>query len=202
MATKAQNAANRRNSRESTGPRTPEGKSKSSMNSVKHGLTAKQVVIPGEDPSEFDEFRRQVHSYYEPVGWREFDIVDRIAAQLWRLRRVPVIEAGIFSYLLAKIELEISHRESEQYDFDGIGNLRIGSASDRQNAEERERKAQNSLEIISNSAGAAFIEDVRYGNALGNLGRHETTITKSLYLALAELECVQANRKAQNGRDV
>ena len=68
MATKAQNAANRRNSRKSTGPRTPEGKSKSSMNSVKHGLTAKQVVIPGEDPSEFDEFRRQVHSYYEPVG--------------------------------------------------------------------------------------------------------------------------------------
>ena len=135
--------------------------------------------------------------------WREFDIVDRIAAQLWRLRRVPVIEAGIFSYLLAKIELEISHAESEQYDFNHstIGDLRFGSASDLQNAEERERKAQNSLEIISNSAGAAFIEDARYGNALGNLGRHETNITKLLCLLLAELERVQADRKAKSGEN-
>ena len=110
-----------------------------------------------------------------------------------------MIEAGIFSYLLANIELELSHRESEQYDFDGIGNLRIGSASDQQNAEERERKAQNSLENISNSVGAAFIEDARYGNALGNLGRHETNITKLLCLLLAELERVQADRKAKSG---
>ena len=38
MATKLQIAANRRNSRKSTGPYTPEGKLKSAFNGVKHGL--------------------------------------------------------------------------------------------------------------------------------------------------------------------
>ncbi len=63
------------------------------------------------DPSELEEFGRQVESHFEPVGWRETNIVDRIIMQMWRLRRVPEIEAGIFSFQLAKIELENTRRE-------------------------------------------------------------------------------------------
>lgn len=38
----------------STGPRTPEGKAVSSRNALKHGLTARQIVIKGESQAEFD----------------------------------------------------------------------------------------------------------------------------------------------------
>ena len=56
MATEAQIIANRRNSqeskipthRESTGPRSPEGKAVVSKNAVKHSLFASENVIKGE----------------------------------------------------------------------------------------------------------------------------------------------------------
>ena len=40
---------NRANAQHSTGPKSEEGKTKSSRNATRHGLTGKQVVINGED---------------------------------------------------------------------------------------------------------------------------------------------------------
>ena len=48
----AQLAANAANAQHSTGPRTSEGKNRSSQNASKHGLTAREVVIP---PGEQEE---------------------------------------------------------------------------------------------------------------------------------------------------
>jgi len=45
--------ANRRNACKSTGPRTPEGKSRSRFNRLQHGLAATVPVLPGEDPAAF-----------------------------------------------------------------------------------------------------------------------------------------------------
>ncbi|MFI5381076.1 MAG: hypothetical protein ACHRHE_17400, partial [Tepidisphaerales bacterium] len=49
-ASAARTAANRRNALKSTGPRTPEGKAKSALNALKHGLTAQSPLLPTEDP--------------------------------------------------------------------------------------------------------------------------------------------------------
>ena len=57
MATKAQIKANRENAKKSTGPRTEEGKARVSLNALKHGLLARDAVLPSEDPAEFDRQR-------------------------------------------------------------------------------------------------------------------------------------------------
>ena len=64
----AQFAANAANAQHSTGPRTPEGKTRSSLNASKHGLTAREVVIaPGEQP-EFDDLLASFQADVKPQG--------------------------------------------------------------------------------------------------------------------------------------
>jgi hypothetical protein len=60
MATEKQIAANKRNAQKSTGPTTEVGRANSSRNALKHGLTAEQVTIEGEDPKQFEAFRDDI----------------------------------------------------------------------------------------------------------------------------------------------
>jgi len=53
MATEKQKAANCENSQKSTGPKSPEGKAKSALNRLSHGLASSATLVPGEDPEEF-----------------------------------------------------------------------------------------------------------------------------------------------------
>jgi len=89
-------AANRANAAKSTGPRTPEGKAVSSMNALKHGLTARRVVVlndPDEDPAEFDNLLDELIGEHQPDGVTERFLVERIAVCYWRLRRALRYEA-------------------------------------------------------------------------------------------------------------
>ena len=52
MASERQIAANRLNAQASPGPRTAEGKAASSRNALTHGLTARTLLLEGEDPQE------------------------------------------------------------------------------------------------------------------------------------------------------
>jgi hypothetical protein len=59
MASPAQIAANRLNSRKSTGPRTPEGQAKSSMNALKHGNRSRKLALLREESLAFEERLRK-----------------------------------------------------------------------------------------------------------------------------------------------
>ena len=54
MTTNAQIKANRNNAKKSTGPRTEQGKARVAKNALKHGLLARDTVLPGEDAADFD----------------------------------------------------------------------------------------------------------------------------------------------------
>jgi hypothetical protein len=79
----------------STGPRTEAGKAVSSMNSLKHGLTSRKVVLPGENQAEFDRLHNDLVSEHAPVGALETELVAEIAACLWRLQRARRYESTI-----------------------------------------------------------------------------------------------------------
>ena len=55
MISEAKRLANINNAKKSTGPRTKEGKKRSAMNALTHGLTARVTILPDEDPQAFEE---------------------------------------------------------------------------------------------------------------------------------------------------
>jgi hypothetical protein len=97
MASQRQLEANRANAKYSTGPKTHRGKARSKKNAITHGLTAKEIVVGGEKPAEFDAFRASLFSNFSVTLERE--LVDLLAGLLFRLRRVPVVEAVLLKDL-------------------------------------------------------------------------------------------------------
>jgi len=97
-----------------TGPRTDAGKAVSSMNSLKHGLTSRRAVLPGEDQAEFDRLHNQLLSDHVPVGALETEIVAEIAASLWRLQRARRYEATLLE--TSSFELFVSHTRAKGFE--------------------------------------------------------------------------------------
>ena len=98
MPTQAQRKANRQNAKKSTGPRTPEGKARSSKNALKHGLLARDAVMADEGPAEYDRQLQILEENLFPKNAIEFELVLQIADSRWRLRRITRIEAGLTTY--------------------------------------------------------------------------------------------------------
>ncbi len=96
MTTTAQIAANRRNSKRSTGPRTHEGKERSRRNALRHGLAARTLAVaPWEDAAEFRDFAADLAADLAPEGAVETALAQRVALCLWRLERAARIEAEL-----------------------------------------------------------------------------------------------------------
>ena len=90
-------AANRANAQRSTGPRTAEGKKKVSQNALKHGLTARSVTTPDEDIQIYETFKGRLYEELDPQTVVETALTEQIANKLWRVLRVPRIEAQLMS---------------------------------------------------------------------------------------------------------
>jgi hypothetical protein len=91
MPSDAQIAANRRNAQRSTGPRTPEGQAAVRFNALSHGLSARAVLLPGEDPTELHLICERLLASCEDEN-RRFLLEEMAVTQfeLARLRRLQV----------------------------------------------------------------------------------------------------------------
>src|SRR5712671_3612136 len=101
----AQLAANRRNAKLSTGPRSDQGKAVSRLNGVTHGMACKlPVVLPGEDPEEFlgevDRWERQLGAATDA----ERAQVEAAVSTRWRMRRARDAEATAVAEAIAGLE--------------------------------------------------------------------------------------------------
>jgi hypothetical protein len=95
--TEKQRLANRENAQKSTGPNTPEGKQRSSMNGIRHGLCSRVVVLPHEDMQAYNAFRQQWFDEYKPQAITETQLVQRLCDCQWRLNRSASYEDGIYA---------------------------------------------------------------------------------------------------------
>ena len=77
-----------------TGPRTPEGKARSSQNALKHGLRAAKPenAVPGEMRQAYRQLRAEFFYQYQPQGPTESTILDLVILATWQLRRIHEIE--------------------------------------------------------------------------------------------------------------
>jgi hypothetical protein len=89
--------ASRKNGARSRGPKTPEGKARSSQNALKHGLRAqKYLVLPDEDGAEFAALEAALIEELAPVGPLQSVLAQRVVSASWRLARADRLEAEVF----------------------------------------------------------------------------------------------------------
>lgn len=89
--------ANRQNAKLG-GVKTEEGKAISRLNAIKHGLLSKEVLLEKEDEENFVELGKRLRNEIKPVGEVEILLVDRITANIWRLRRALEVEKNAMEW--------------------------------------------------------------------------------------------------------
>ena len=111
MASDRQIEANRKNARRSTGPTTALGKARSSLNAVRHGLSARNAVLPQEDHRAYLDLLASLKAELRPQGPLESFLVQQMASAQWRLLRTARMETGFF---MAGID-EVKHEEDHPH---------------------------------------------------------------------------------------
>ena len=181
MASKKQIIANKNNSKKSTGPVSKLGKLKSSQNSIKHGLTSKQLII-GEDISQFENYRDRMTNELKPIGILQEEVVFKIIDTGYRLRRIGEVEAGIYNQ-------EILHYEADDY------KEVIASKIDFKDEDSNILKSSNHS---VNLKGLAFARDANHGSAILKLNTIEDRLLNKYYkrkLKISKINSFQIFRK-------
>ncbi len=177
MATEAQVCANRSNAQKSTGPRTPEGKAIVAQNAVRHGLLAREVVIKGEDPEEFELYREGMLAELAPAGQMESLLAQRIAGLAWRLRRAERLQAAAFDTL---------PEEKKKWGW-----------SDKDKKWIVPQKPQPRSEAERLEFGERIMRDFAQARILDRLLVYERRIEYSLYRSMAEMRKLRAEGRKE-----
>jgi hypothetical protein len=106
MISEIQAEANQANAEHSTGPRTEEGKARSSQNAIKHGAFAKSIVLSGESQEEFDAMHDGFIKDHNPEGETERGLVRGLTETQWRLNRLRCCEAAAMDQALESGDFE------------------------------------------------------------------------------------------------
>jgi hypothetical protein len=107
---------NRANAQHSTGPKTPEGKQKSSLNALRHGLTGQIVVMPTEDLQAYQLHLKSFTNDLNPKGAIEEHLVQALADTSWRLNRVAALETNLLTMGIATATSPITDAPNQVQD--------------------------------------------------------------------------------------
>ena len=182
MATKRQIAANRRNARRSTGPKSAAGKAASSANALRHGLAAaRAVVLPDEDADAYERLRQGVIADLAPAGALQEALAQRIVVLLWRLDRAARLEAELFVHgRLAVQRKEVAASAVRESAAAGLTAL-LGEADGRRREARFEARRAIDADIRAQAPSAqVLVEREESAKAFDRLARHEGTLQRAL----------------------
>ncbi|MBV8772194.1 MAG: hypothetical protein JO166_07680 [Deltaproteobacteria bacterium] len=199
MSNDRQIAANRRNAQRSTGPRSAAGKARVSMNPLKHGLTAREVVLPNESPEEFDSFRSGLLAEIAPVGNLEGALAEEIVIYLWRRRRVAIFEAALYRRGLQELIVEKAAEVCRGYETEiQLNALLKVSASDHEAYQDAEKSLESARAVLDEPSFNLTRILERSAGTFSNLWRHEVLLSRALNRTLHELQRLQAARTGEH----
>jgi hypothetical protein len=89
--------ANQANAQNSTGPKSEDGKKRSSINATRHGLLAQTLHLPEEEMGAYHEFTAAYVKDLAPVGFVEIQLAHSCADLQFRLNRIAAAEHNLFS---------------------------------------------------------------------------------------------------------
>jgi hypothetical protein len=130
-------------------------------------------------------------------------LTEKIAVDIWRLRRVPRFEALLYRHGCAKLLASRAKQLVTQYESTekdrvsaALENKKV-AARDRQAHEDAEQRlASASAQLDDPSFNVAIVLETSPG--LSNLWRHEAHLSRSLLKSLHELERLQAKRAGEH----
>ena len=198
MASKRQIDANRRNAQRSTGPRTAAGKTRSSANALRHGLTAaRAMVLPDESADAFERFRNGVAADLDPQGMLQAALAERIATLLWRLDRAARLEAELFLHGQLVARRDRLHASAQREAFEHL--LRAGrEAAGEEVDEDAESILDEATRMINEQIRAEapsakiLVEYEASARIHERLARHEGALQRALNRTLDEYRRLRA----------
>ncbi len=131
-------------------------------------------MLDGEDEEEFQKLQSAIREEFEaqrPRGALELQLIVQVAATLWRLRRVPEIEAALFGYLGS-----LQQAETQTAAADPFGGLALDAA--------------HLMARAGATAGFGRVCDlvVNGGDALGKIARYEAALMRKFEDLLEKLD--------------
>ncbi len=138
-------------------------------NAVTHGLTARNITIPAEDPREWDDHAASILDSYEPQTPLERALAIRVAELFWRLRRVTRFE----SHSIADRQREVD----DTY---------------------RRRQEIAEEDATAEPPRVPFPVLLPRAQDAGRILRYETRINRQLMQAMHELEALQSRRHGKH----
>lgn len=119
MSTQKQIEANSQNAKLSTGPMTYEGKAVVATNAIKHGIFTKTLIVTSkigqENEAEYQLLLNNLIDCLLPCNQMESLLVEKIAVDFWRLRRIIRFETGSIANHIATLVKEF-------YSYEGTNN--------------------------------------------------------------------------------
>ena len=185
MATRRQIRAFRKNAKHSTGPRTPEGKARSSQNARKHGLFARDTVLPEENPEEFIQLIADLEEELEAGGAFERRLVRHIADAEWRMRRLVRLETGALMDQLEKERLYAQRVQAE------LGKVNQQAGHGEENATRPADPYRQSTQELG-----AVVTGNRDNPVLLTLSLYESRLSRKYFSLLKQLRFTQKPRRA------
>ena len=173
------------------------------LNALRHGLLARDVVLPGEDADAFEDLWNQVRANFSPVGPIEELLVDRIVNAMWRLQRLARAETALFHWRVHELKANRLAKQVCSYEktfLDGLSGLSFSApeiTDKASHAEATEALGQATYERDRDEVllGRALDADAKEGDTFAKLARYETSLERSLFRTLYELRQIQDKRR-------
>ena len=198
MTSKRQIAANRRNARRSTGPKSAAGKASSSANALRHGLAAaRAVVLPDEDADAYERLRQGVIADLDPADTLQEALAQRIVVLLWRLDRAARLEAELFVHgRLAVQRKEVVASAVRESAASGLAAM-LGEADGARREAHFQAKRAIDADIRSQAPSAqVLVERQESAKTFDRLARHEGTLQRALNRTLEDFRGLRREAEA------